>query len=68
MALLVVFAMNAYSFTDCAHGNTPIYDACCVKVGDGSAWSCTNNEIWCCIGNCNPADKCDLEGELEVFY
>jgi len=34
-------------------GGCPVDEVlCCVAVGDGSAYSCTDGKTWRCFGNC----------------
>ena len=37
---------------DCYPNCPPEAILCCVKVGDGSALSCTDGQDWWCLGNC----------------
>jgi len=49
MAAFFSMTMNA---EPCIESNHDHGDWCCIEVGDGSAESCTNGDIWMCVGNC----------------
>jgi hypothetical protein len=65
-SILIVLFCLAFAFpivSGCLNGNFQIIlvgagdggsdiTACCVGVGDGSAFSCTDGNFWWCWGNC----------------
>jgi len=52
MSLLLAGTLASNAMAGCLPGNMYVYvdggdgDWCCVEVGDGSVWSCTDGDTW----------------------
>lgn len=46
--LLASFMLMASfsAWAGCLNGNWPLGEYCCIEVGDGSAASCTDGQVW----------------------